>query len=53
MVKFGISGGIMKTVNVAMDGPVGAGKSTVAREAAKRLDITHSTFLRWVKENDG
>lgn len=24
-----------------------------AREAAKRLDITHSTFLRWVKENDG
>ncbi len=27
----------MKTVNVAMDGPVGAGKSTVAREAAKRL----------------
>lgn len=24
-----------------------------AREAAKRLDITHRTFLRWVKENDG
>lgn len=24
-----------------------------AREAAKRLDITYSTFLRWVKENDG
>lgn len=24
-----------------------------AREAAKQLGITHSTFLRWVRENDG
>lgn len=24
-----------------------------AREAAKQLEITHSTFLRWVRENDG
>lgn len=24
-----------------------------AREAAKQLDITHSTFLRWVRECDG
>ncbi len=31
----------MKTVNVAMDGPVGAGKSTVAREAAKRLGFIY------------
>lgn len=31
----------MKTVNVAMDGPVGAGKSSVAREAAKRLGFIY------------
>lgn len=24
-----------------------------AREAAKQLEITHSTFLRWARENDG
>lgn len=28
-------------------------KELSAREAAKQLEITHSTFLRWVRENDG
>ncbi len=28
-------------------------KKISAREAAKQLGITHSTFLRWVRENDG
>ncbi len=31
----------MKRLNVAIDGPVGAGKSTVADEVAKRLGILH------------
>ncbi|MCH5286152.1 MAG: (d)CMP kinase [Christensenellaceae bacterium] len=28
-------------LNIAMDGPVGAGKSTIADEVAKRLDLIH------------
>lgn len=31
----------MSVINVAMDGPVGAGKSSVAREAAKRLGFIY------------
>ena len=31
----------MAVINVAMDGPVGAGKSSVAREAAKRLGFIY------------
>ena len=34
-------GGSMSVINVAMDGPVGAGKSSVAREAAKRLGFIY------------
>ena len=32
---------VMAVINVAMDGPVGAGKSSVAREAAKRLGFIY------------
>ena len=28
-------------INIAIDGPAGAGKSTVAKEIAKRLNITY------------
>jgi len=31
----------MKTLRVALDGPAGAGKSTVAKQAAKRLGLTY------------
>ena len=31
----------MKLIAVAIDGPVGAGKSTVARECAKRLGFVY------------
>ncbi len=31
----------MKKVVIAIDGPAGSGKSTIAKELAKKLDITH------------
>ena len=36
-------------INVAIDGPVGAGKSSVARECAKRLGIIYvDTETMWI-----
>ena len=40
----------MKHISVAIDGPAGAGKSTLARQAAQRLGVGRTTLYRKMKK---
>ena len=37
----------MEYFNIAIDGPAGAGKSTIAKLAAKRLGFVYGPAARW------
>ena len=36
-----------KLLQIAIDGPIGSGKSTVAAEVARRLGVAPSTVWKW------
>ena len=37
----------MKKVNIAIDGPAGAGKSSISKEVAKKLGVCRQTIIKW------
>ena len=41
----------MKNIIIAVDGPAGAGKSTIAKIIAKKLNITLAGFVRGERMN--